>query len=147
MGDGRKNLRNSKAYLKSGRTKKSITDTTRRKIEIVKNFLNENFAEEISRDSLAEAVDMSSDHLGRTFKQYTGNKISDFLNRKRIEVACKELKETDQKIIDIAFGVGFESLRTFNKVFLDSVGVNPSSYRKQSSPPSTYSLEHSDYQK
>ena len=70
------------------------------------------------------------------FKQYTGNKISEHLNSKRIEAACKELKETDRKIIDIAFGVGFDTLRTFNKVFLDSVGTNPTNYRKQSSDAS-----------
>jgi len=79
---------------------------------------------------------MSPDHLGRMFKQYTGSKISEHLNSKRIEAACKELRETDRKIIDVAFGVGFDTLRTFNKVFLDSVGTNPTNYRKQSSEAS-----------
>jgi len=128
------------AYLKSGmlgRAKKTVTEESRRKIEVVKKFLDENFIEEISRDGLAEAVEMSPDHLGRMFKQYTGHKISDHLNRKRIAAACKELEETNRKIIDIAFGVGFDSLRTFNKVFLDSVGVNPTNYRKQLTDPSS----------
>jgi len=127
------------AYLESerpGKSEKTLTEKTKTKIEIVKKFLGENYRDEISRDGLAEAVDMSPDHLGRMFKQYTGSKISEHLNSKRIEAACKELRETDRKIIDVAFGVGFDTLRTFNKVFLDSVGTNPTNYRKQSSEAS-----------
>ncbi len=126
-------------YLKSerhGKSEKNLTEKTKHKVEIVKKFLDKNYRDEISRDGLAEAVDMSPDHLGRMFKQYTGSKISEHLNSKRIEAACKELKETNRKIIDIAFGVGFDTLRTFNKVFLESVGVNPTNYRKQSSEAS-----------
>ena len=73
---------------------------------------------------------MSPDHLGRSFKLHTGEKISDYLNNIRIEEAKMELMKTDKKIIDIAFEVGFESLRTFNKVFLDIVEESPSNFRK-----------------
>ena len=112
-------------------TKKAITEQTKEKINIVKAFIKENFAEQIDRERLAVAVDMSPDHLGRTFKQYTGEKISSYLNRLRIDQAKRELLESDKKIIDIAFEVGFESLRTFNKVFHNLVGISPSSYRKK----------------
>ncbi|MBU3916716.1 helix-turn-helix transcriptional regulator, partial [bacterium] len=58
-------------------------------------------------------------------------KISDFLNRIRIEKASSLLRETDAKIIAVAYDVGFESLRTFNKVFLETMGVSPSDYRNR----------------
>ncbi len=74
---------------------------------------------------------MSPDHLGRMFKQHTGEKISDYLNKIRVEKASSLLLETDDKIIAVAYDAGFESLRTFNKVFLTIMGVSPSNYRNR----------------
>lgn len=122
-------------FSKTGREKKSagksITEKTKTKIEAVKDFLLENFSDNISRDSLASAIEMSPDHLGRMFKEHTGEKISDYLNKIRVEEAKKRLLETEEKIITIAFDVGFGSLRSFNKVFLNLVGVSPSAFRKE----------------
>ncbi len=116
--------------LRQKTKQKPITDTTKLKIETIKDFLIENFAENHSRQSLASAVNMSPDHLSRMFKQHTGEKIADFLNKIRIQKSAELLKKTDDKIIAIAYTVGFESLRTFNKIFLDIMGISPSSYRK-----------------
>lgn len=116
--------------LKSIQAKKSITENTRVKIETVKEFLRENYSDDISRIGLADAVKMSPDHLGRTFKESTGEKISEYLNRIRITEASTRLRETNDKIIDIAFEIGFSNLRTFNKVFRDMMGDTPSVFRK-----------------
>ncbi|MGD9210881.1 MAG: ATP-binding protein [Desulfobacteraceae bacterium] len=117
--------------LKQKRNNKPLTDHTKLKIKKVKAFLKENYADDISRKELALAVDMSPDHLGRMFKKYTGEKISSYLNRIRIEIASKKLLESNDKIIDIAFEVGFGSLRTFNHKFLDLMGTSPSNYKKK----------------
>ena len=109
---------------------KSITDSAKIKIEQVKEFLKENFREDISREGLASAVDMSPDHLGRIFKKDTGEKITDYINKLRINEAAKQLRYKENKIIDIAYEVGFESLRTFNRVFQYQQGVTPTEYRK-----------------
>ncbi len=112
--------------------RKILTDTTKAKIEAVKEFLDENYDEDISRDHLAQEAGMSPDHLGKMFKQYTGDKISDYVNNLRVQEAARQLRETRLKIIDIAFNVGFGSLRSFNKAFRDLMGDSPSNYRKQS---------------
>jgi two-component system, response regulator YesN len=105
-----------------------MTDKTRLKIDSVKDFLTRHYSEGHTRNELAEAVDMSPDHLGRMFKQHTGEKISDFLNTLRVEKASELLKTSDDKIITIAYDVGFESLRTFNKVFLELKALSPNSF-------------------
>jgi len=117
--------------LKKDQSKKTITETTRIKIETVKAFLKENYGDEISRDGIATAVDMSPDHLGRTFKELTGERILDYLNKIRIAEASTRLKTSNDKITDIAFDVGFGSLRSFNKVFRDIAGLTPSAFRKK----------------
>ncbi|MBT6616329.1 MAG: helix-turn-helix transcriptional regulator, partial [Deltaproteobacteria bacterium] len=53
--------------------RKVLTDTSKVKIELVKEFLEENYNEDISREDLAAEADMSPDHLGKMFKQYTRN--------------------------------------------------------------------------
>ena len=53
------------------------------------------------------------------------------MNRIRIEKAATLLQGSDEKVISIAYEVGFGSLRTFNKVFLEQMGCTPSEYRKQ----------------
>ncbi|MCP4131968.1 MAG: helix-turn-helix domain-containing protein [bacterium] len=110
---------------------KTITDSTKIKIERVKEFLRENYREDISREGLAAAVDISPDHLGRIFKQDTGEKIAEFINTLRVEEAAQRLRKTDILVIEIAFEIGFESLRTFNKVFRDRMNMTPSEYRKR----------------
>lgn len=111
---------------------KVVTDQTKRKIGEVKEFIKDNYTEDISRDGLASAVGMSPDHLGRVFKQSEGVTLGDFTNSLRIQEAADLLRSTtERKIIDIAFTVGFSSLRTFNKVFLETYRVTPREYRQR----------------
>jgi AraC-like DNA-binding protein len=107
-----------------------VTSLTEEKLERVLEFLRENYTSDISREGLAAAIGMSGDHMSRMFKAYTGKKINDYINELRVEAAAEKLRTTDEKIIDIAFSVGFESLATFNRAFLKVKGVSPSNYRK-----------------
>lgn len=108
-----------------------ITATTEEKLKRVQQFLEENYRSDISREGLADAMDMSPDHMSRMFKAHTGRKINDFINELRIRDAAASLVETNERITDIAFNVGFESLATFNRVFLKITGLSPSQYRKE----------------
>lgn len=109
---------------------KVLTDKTLIKVEAVKDLIEKNYTEPLYRNDLAVSVDLSGDHLGRMFKRLTGEKISDYINRLRIEEACRRLNKNQYKIIDIAFDVGFENLRTFNLCFSKITGMSPSDYRK-----------------
>ena len=81
---------------------------------------------------MAYSVDMSPNYISKLFRKYTGRKISRFINEFRVEDAARKLRETDINIIDIAYSVGFESLRTFNRTFLTIMGNTPVNYRKSS---------------
>lgn len=107
----------------------TLTASMEKKLQSVIEFLRENFRSDISREGLARTMDLSPDHMSRMFKSYTGKRINDYINELRIEEAMKLLTETDEKIIDIAFAVGFESLVTFNRAFLKVKNMTPSEYR------------------
>jgi len=103
------------------------------KIQKALDYIHENYAYEISREGLASHIGLHHDNLGRYFKLYHGKKMNDYINELRIKEAARKLQETDDKIIDIAFSVGFGSLRTFNKAFREIMKISPAYYRKKRS--------------
>jgi len=107
-----------------------ITPFTGEKLQEAVEFLNENYRRDISREGLAEKLGMSVDHLGRKFKAYMGKRMGDYINELRVRDAAEALEATDMKIIDIAYDNGFESLATFNRVFLKITGETPTGYRR-----------------
>lgn len=109
----------------------TITLSTEKKLRKAVKYIENNYSAAISRSKLAKRLDINADNLGRFFKLYTGCKINEFTNRLRMEEAARRLKETDEKIVDIAFSVGFESLTTFNRVFSSILKTTPTKYRKQ----------------
>ncbi len=104
------------------------------KIDNIIEYISHNFTDDLSREDLAEIVDISPDHLSRTFFQHTGEKINDMVNRLRVEYAAERILDTDQKIIDIAFDAGFNNLTTFNRIFKKVKSIHPSEYKKANKP-------------
>lgn len=101
------------------------------KIGSILKHIEENYALDISRKSLAEEFNLNPDYLGKIFKAATGKKIGDYINELRIKHAAEKLSSTDALIIDIAYSTGFESLRTFNRAFKKETGISPTEYREK----------------
>jgi AraC-like DNA-binding protein len=108
----------------------TITESSEEKLAKVIDFINENYTSDLSREGLAAAIDINPNYFSSIFNAYTGKKIKEYINLIRIKEAAKQLKETDKKIIDIAFSVGFESLSTFIRGFKTEIGKTPSEYRE-----------------
>lgn len=107
-----------------------VSPATERKVLKAIEFIKNNYTSDISREGLAASLDINPDHLGKAFKSIIGEKIGDYINRLRVEDAAERLKDRKEKIIDIAYAVGFESLSTFNRAFVKIMGVSPLEYRK-----------------
>lgn len=118
-----------------------VTSATEKKLEMVKAFIDENYLHDISREGLANATGISPDHMSRMFLTYTGKKVNSYINELRIKKAAEDLIQSDQKIVEIAFSVGFESLVTFNRSFLKIMGITPTKFRK------THEQDRSDQEK
>jgi AraC-like DNA-binding protein/tetratricopeptide (TPR) repeat protein len=106
-----------------------ITEVTSERMEKAINYIKENFMSDISREGLALSVEMSPDYLGKLFKVYTGKKMSDYINELRINEAIRLLKLNNSTIAEIASSVGFENVKTFNRVFLKITSKSPRNYR------------------
>lgn len=115
----------SKEYLKG-----KFTSSDRR-ISEIHNYLMQHYKEEINLDELAVLVHMAPGSLCRFFKANLGLTLFEYLNKIKIELACKLLMDKDITIMDICFDSGFNNLSHFNKQFKKITGVRPSDYRKR----------------
>lgn len=93
-------------------------------------YLYANFHRDITLDELSKYAHQNPTALCRTFKRETGKTIFQFLNKIRIENACKLLIETDMNISQIAYESGFVNLPHFNKQFRLLTNKTPSYYKE-----------------
>ena len=104
-------------------------------VERTRRRLEENFQEPQVLASLAHEAGVSAAYLCRFFKAYTGRTLFEYLVERRIHAAIWKLRESDEKVISIALGSGFNSLAYFNRTFKRLVGSTPSAYRRQIKKP------------
>ena len=97
-----------------------------------RKFIEEHSSEELSLIKVAKAVNMNANYLSENFKQVTGINFVEYVARTRCKTACDLLRNTNLRISEIAFAVGFQSLSQFNRVFKRSSGQTPTQYRAMS---------------
>lgn len=106
----------------------------------LKAYIDENYAQELSLDVLADALGLSAKYLSRVFKLIMGINLSDYLAYVRMEKA-KELLLTPLPIEHIAQQVGIINRTTFTRTFRKLEGMTPSEYRRLHQEPPTSSTK------
>src|SRR5215472_13959439 len=82
-----------------------------------RKFIEEHSDEKLSLRRLAKAVNIHPNYLSERFKQVTGMNFVEYVARFRFEKACGLFEDSDLRVSEIAFAVGFQSLSQFNRVF------------------------------
>ena len=95
-------------------------------LKYIKTHLTE---KNISIDSLADVACMSSSHFHKQFKNTLGISPIDYINSERIKFS-KQLMLTNDRINDIAYKSGFNSVSYFNRQFKKHELITPSHYKK-----------------
>ncbi|MCX7711486.1 MAG: AraC family transcriptional regulator [Clostridia bacterium] len=93
------------------------------------NYLENNYAAPITLEDLAGHVNLSPYYFSRLFKRISGMNFKEYLDTIRIEKAEAMIKDHAGSISQIALDCGFNSLRTFNRVFKSVKGYPPSKAR------------------
>lgn len=109
----------------------NAVEAVQKAVEYMKQHSNE----DLSLESIAEKVHVSSAYFSQIFKREMGAGFSDYLNGLRIEKAKVLLKQPFLKINEIADIVGYRSIVHFNRTFKRYVGVTPSEYRGEKEQP------------
>jgi AraC family transcriptional regulator len=100
-----------------------------RQLRKVEDYVTAHLAEEVSIESLAELVELSSSHFAHVFKESTGMTPLQFITRQRITHAQQLIRETSRSLIDVGLEVGYTSPSHFAQVFRRVVGVTPTEFR------------------
>lgn len=94
-------------------------------------YLRKHYAEDITLQNLAPELFVSPNYLGRIFREQTGYKLSDWLNKYRVETAKALLDDPEFKTYEVADKVGFSSYKYFSVCFLKYAGCSARDYRSQ----------------
>jgi transcriptional regulator GlxA family with amidase domain len=94
-----------------------------------RKFIHEHADEKLSLTEVGKAVNISGNHLSEKFKEVAGINFVDYVARIRVGKARDLLQDSNLRISEIAFGVGFQSLSQFNRVFKKLSGKSPTEYR------------------
>jgi AraC-like DNA-binding protein len=96
-----------------------------------RNVIHQDSTDEISLTKVAQAVNISANHLSEKFKEVTGVNFVTYVARIRFENARGLLHDPDIRVSEVAFAAGFQSLSQFNRVFKKFSGQSPSDYRAE----------------
>jgi AraC-like DNA-binding protein len=94
-----------------------------------RKFINEHLGEKISLTDVGQSVHISPNYLSEKFKKVAGINFVDYVARIRVGKACDLLRNSNLRISEIAFAVGFQSLSQFNRVFKKLTQKSPTQFR------------------
>lgn len=95
---------------------------------IIQQFLHE----DISLQSLSNKVHLHPKYLSWLYKHETGENVSEYVNRLRMEKAAHWLKHSEKKVYEIAERLGYQNTSYFIRVFKDKFQMTPQQYREHS---------------
>ena len=109
-------------------------ESTRRQHVLLKqaiDYIDKNFSDpSISLDKVAKNVNISPSYLSAVFSQEVGQTLTEYITSRRINEAKNMLRNTDMRLSEIAFAVGYKDPHYFSFVFRKVSGCTPSDYRR-----------------
>lgn len=108
--------------------KMELEDVKKRNMSAIQSILiycSEHYNEDITLAKIAENTHMSKYYISHIFSKEIGISMSEYINTLRIRDAEILLQKGEMSITDVAFAVGFNSLRSFNRHFFAQTGKTP----------------------
>lgn len=99
------------------------------KLNQVKDFIEEQLAEDLTIADIAAVVHMSQFHFARAFKAATGTPPHRYLTQRRMERAKVLLGVTRLSVAEVAYRVGFDNKSYFIAQFRKATGTTPKAFR------------------
>lgn len=94
-------------------------------------YIEDNIMNEISIEDIAQYACISPFYFQKGFSMLCGYTVGEYIRKRRLSLAGKELLSTHHKVIDIALKYGYDSPDSFTRAFVRFHGVTPISVRKE----------------
>ncbi len=97
----------------------------------IKNYLDSNYSENITLDTLADITHMNKYYMAHAFTKYTGLSPINYLLKRRIQEGKNLLESTTHSIAQISEMLGFSSQSYFSQAFKKATGKTPIQHRSE----------------
>lgn len=95
------------------------------------HYIHRNIDKPVNLQHLADICFLTRDHFIRLFKKEMNCTPGKYINRKKIETAQLRILIDNVKIKDVAYGLGFDNIPHFNRLFAKITGESPGRYKKK----------------
>jgi AraC-like DNA-binding protein len=113
----------SSSFARHGGTEES------RRVQKVKQYIDEHYAEPLSLSQMADLVGMSPVSFSRFFHQRTNRTLSEYIVDIRLGYAARMLVDSEKNISEICYECGFNNLSNFNRTFKAKRNYTPREFR------------------
>ncbi|PAD33388.1 response regulator transcription factor [Paenibacillus sp. 7523-1] len=96
----------------------------------VQKYIEDHLSHGLSLDELGKVAHLHPVYLSKLFKQETGENVSNYISKKRLEKASHLLLDSELRIADISQMVGYKKNQYFIQLFKEEFGVTPYQYRR-----------------
>jgi len=100
-----------------------------RRVLKVKQYINDNYKEDLRLPELAAMAGMTPSAFSRFFKLRTGRTLTDYVLDIKLGHAARMLVDTAMNISEICYACGFNNLSNFNRLFKANRGATPREFR------------------
>lgn len=104
-------------------------ETESRRVQKVKEYVNEHYSEPLKLSDIADLVGMSPVAFSRFFRHRTGRTLSDYITDIRLGYAARMLVDSSRNISEICYECGFNNLSNFNRTFKAKRNYTPREFR------------------
>ncbi len=107
-------------------------------VDVITEYIDKNFTEKLTLESLANICHGSPYHMHRTFKKIKGMTPVEYIQEVRVHAAKKYLIQSNKAIGDIALCVGMANTPYFITLFKKKTGQTPTQFRQMSKVEEKY---------
>lgn len=94
-------------------------------------YIGDHYNQDLKLASIAEKFGFNYFYLSTYFKRHMEEGFSGYLNRVRVEQACRLLREQSCSIAEVSSQIGYSDPSYFCRVFKQITGDTPSSWRRR----------------
>lgn len=120
-----------KNHCKKAQGDEKNANEVNRKIKKSLIYLETNYHENITIAQIAKVSNFSESYFSKLFRQLTGSSFTRYLKDYRLERAAQMLRNSDSRVSDVAFLVGFNNLSYFTRAFKTKYKINPKAYKEK----------------
>ncbi|TBL70766.1 response regulator [Paenibacillus thalictri] len=103
-------------------------------VQQVHRYIERHLSEDVSLQALGGHMQLHPAYISAMYKQETGENVSEYIYRYRMEKARYLLKNSKAKVYEIAAQLGYQYTPYFTKLFKSHFGMTPQEYRECIAP-------------